>query len=187
MRYKDHKLGTNAHEVLKAFCSHPGKGPLRPFGRDIHGGFEFFYHPDERCYYEKGAGTMQRLHDDYEHELLMAISEGTIELYLRRPTSGIRTDLVIQKEILHAATGMPIPLWPTKAELGAEDPFAGIESYCQQVCGSLGSAMCGSGKICGLGVNRATQMPDGYIATDAQNPSVDSEHHVPSDQLELHP
>jgi len=108
-------------------------------------------------------------------------------LYLRRPTSGIRTDLVIQKEILHAATGMPIPLWPTKAELGAEDPFAGIESYCQQVCGSLGSAMCGSGTVCGLGVNRATQMPDGYIATDTRNPSVDSEHHVPSDQLELHP
>lgn len=35
----------------------------------------------------------------------------------------------------------------------------GITSYCYQVCGSVGSAMCGSGRICQFGIDVKTQMP----------------------------
>ena len=35
----------------------------------------------------------------------------------------------------------------------------GIKSYCYQVCGSVGSAMCGTGRICQEGIDVVTQMP----------------------------
>lgn len=40
--YRDHTLGNTAEAVLKAFYSQIGSGGLKPFGRDVHQGFEFF-------------------------------------------------------------------------------------------------------------------------------------------------
>lgn len=35
----------------------------------------------------------------------------------------------------------------------------GITSYCDQVCGSRGSTMCGTGQVCQLGIDVDTRMP----------------------------
>lgn len=149
MRYKDHKLGTNVEDVLGAFYSHQGEADKKPFGRDVHQGFEFFLHADGRLY-KKEPGVMIPLTLSEETEMRDNLAHGAVELYLRRPTAGLPPYPHVEKVILHAATGMPIPYEED------ESPMEGITSYCQQVCGG---GECGAGPVCQLGIDVKTQMP----------------------------
>jgi hypothetical protein len=107
--YRDHTLGNTAEAVLKAFYSQIGSGGLKPFGRDVHQGFEFFLHHDGKLY-KKEPGVMIPLTGSEEKELVENVSMGAVELYLRRPTAGLPPYPVSDKVLLHAATGQPIPL-----------------------------------------------------------------------------
>jgi len=108
MRYKDHKLGTNVEQVWGAFMLHPGQGDKKPFGFDVHQGFEFFLHADN-CLYKKAPGVMIPLTSQEEAELRDNLAMGAVEMYLRRPTAGLPPFPKVEKILLHAATGQSIP------------------------------------------------------------------------------
>jgi len=159
MRYKDHKLGTNVEDVLGAFYGHPGEADKKPFGFDVHQGFEFFLHSDNRLY-KKGPGTMTPLTLAEEVEMRENLALGAVELYLRRPTSGLPPYSKVEKIILHAATGTQLPEdgeWELEVTATEQELLdAGITSYCQQVCGGC---ECGTGPACQYGIDPVTEMP----------------------------
>ena len=107
--YRDHSLGKTAESVLKAFYAERGTGGMKPFGRDVHQGFEFFLHHDGKLY-KKEPGVMIPLTASEEKELVENVSMGAVELYLRRPSAGLPPYPQSDKVLLHAATGQPIPL-----------------------------------------------------------------------------
>lgn len=108
MRYKDHKLGGNVEDVLKAFYAHPGEADKKPFGFDVHQGFEFFLHTDN-CLYRKEPGVMIPLTPTEESAMRENVALGAVEFYLRRPTAGLPPYPKSEKVIIHAATGQVIP------------------------------------------------------------------------------
>lgn len=109
IKYRDHKLGSTVREVLTAFYQHPGVADSKPFGFDVHQGFEFFLHVDNRLY-KKAPGVMIPLTATEERELRENVGMGAVEFYLRRPTAGLPPYTVSTKTLLHAATGLPIPM-----------------------------------------------------------------------------
>ena len=107
MKYSDHRLGATVVEVMAAFINHPGINEKKPFGFDVHQGFEFFHNLDGKLY-RKMPGVMIPLTPDQESELMENIGRGAVELFLRRPTAGI-LDTRAETIVLHAATGVTIP------------------------------------------------------------------------------
>ncbi len=108
MKYRDHKLGVTVSEVLNAFYKHPGVADRKPFGFDVHQGFEFFLHVDNKLY-KKAPGVMIALSVTEEREVRENVGMGAVEFYLRRPTAGLPPYTVAEKTLLHAATGQAIP------------------------------------------------------------------------------
>ncbi|MNR50410.1 hypothetical protein D3C85_1699200 [compost metagenome] len=92
---------------MAAFIKHPGINEKKPFGFDIHQGFEFFHNLDGKLY-RKLPGVMIPLTQDQESELMDNIGRGAVELFVRRPTAGI-LDTQLEKIVIHAATGQSIP------------------------------------------------------------------------------
>ncbi|MOA30448.1 hypothetical protein D3C78_1515390 [compost metagenome] len=116
MRYRDHKLGSCVQEVIKRFYAHPGQGDKKPFGFDVHQGFEFFLHADNRLY-RKQPGVMIPLTSQEEREMLENIGMGAVEMYLRRPRAELLTPCApAEKILLHAATGESMPWSIPEAE-----------------------------------------------------------------------
>lgn len=104
MKYCDHKLGESVESVVKSFTDHPGEMDMRPFGFDVAQGFEFCVSNSGRI--EKlDRGALIPLSHYEEDQVWENLSNGFVELYLRRPSIGIPPYPVTKKKLLHAATG----------------------------------------------------------------------------------
>lgn len=109
MQYKDISLGKTADEVLKNFYEHPGEMDRKPFGFDVHQGFEFFLGADNKLY-KKGTGTATEMTLAEETEMRENLACGAVEFYLCRPSAGLPPYPIQDKYVIHAATGRTIPL-----------------------------------------------------------------------------
>lgn len=107
-RYNEYALGETIEDVLIAFYAHPGVADQRPFGHDVHQGFEFFLSPQDRCLYRLMPNKLgvAPLTPAQEATMIDNLKGGAVELYLRRPSARV----VGQQErtMLHAATGRPL-------------------------------------------------------------------------------
>lgn len=107
MAYRDHTLGQTVEEVLRAFYNHPGQMDKKPFGFDVHQGFEFAIDANNNLYKLVDGGQVPVTSAE-EERIYENLSQGAVEFYLKRPAVRI-VPLNPPREILHAATGKSLP------------------------------------------------------------------------------
>lgn len=102
-------LGTSVEAVLKAWREHPGELDMKPFAFDVHTGFDVFI-DEQGQLHRKMPGTCYPLSFDEKQEFIFNLAAGAVDIYLQRPSAGIRDDLVRPKKVIHRATLNPIPM-----------------------------------------------------------------------------
>jgi len=108
LRYNQRTLGSTVNEVLDAFYDHPGVMDKRCFAFDIHQGFRVSVDVARQLVRHVQAGVIP-LTEAEVTEFEKNVAAGAVEFFLQRPNWGTEPFLIAEKEVVHGATGNPIP------------------------------------------------------------------------------